>query len=210
MALAVANYHDLYNSFPPAYVADANGRPVHSWRVLLLPFLEQRNLYEQYNFSEPWNSVNNLKLVKQRPNVFGLHGGNNEGSHTNYLAVWGADTVWPFDKCRTFDSISDGSSNTLSIVENVGSGILWTEPRDLNLATMNLSLAGSPPDGISSWLDPPAVVTADGSVMKLDMKMTESDLKGMLVINDGKGVPNLAEQIPDGRDRPARAVPDAE
>jgi len=59
IALAFHNYHDTYRTFPPAYIPDEDGNPKHSWRVLILPFLEQRALYEQYNFDEPWDSPNN-------------------------------------------------------------------------------------------------------------------------------------------------------
>jgi Protein of unknown function (DUF1559) len=50
IALALHDYHQQYGVLPPAYVADASGRPMHSWRVLLLPFLEQQSLYDQYDF----------------------------------------------------------------------------------------------------------------------------------------------------------------
>jgi uncharacterized protein DUF1559 len=71
--VAVATYHDTYGTLPPAYIADAEGKPLHSWRVLLLPFLEQRELYEQYDFDEPWDGPNNRKLLAQRPSVFAFH-----------------------------------------------------------------------------------------------------------------------------------------
>src|SRR5690349_21111160 len=60
IGLALHNYHDTYGSFPPAYVADAEGRPMHSWRVLILPFIDCNDLYKEYNFSEPWSSPDNL------------------------------------------------------------------------------------------------------------------------------------------------------
>ena len=55
-------YEDEHGCFPPAYVADASGRPMHSWRVLILPYLDQQQLYDQYDFSEPWNGPNNQQL----------------------------------------------------------------------------------------------------------------------------------------------------
>src|SRR5262245_18129478 len=67
IGLALQNYHDVYGSLPPAYIADANGKPLHSWRVLILPFLGERNLYEAYQFDEPWNGPSNSKLAEQVP-----------------------------------------------------------------------------------------------------------------------------------------------
>ncbi len=67
IALALQNYHDDYGSFPPAYIPDKDGKPMHSWRVLLLPYLERRTLYEKYRFDEPWNGPNNRKLALEKP-----------------------------------------------------------------------------------------------------------------------------------------------
>src|SRR5438105_1376638 len=62
--LALLNYHDANKSFPPAYVADAEGKPMHSWRVLILPYLERNDLYQQYDFNEPWNGPHNSRLAE--------------------------------------------------------------------------------------------------------------------------------------------------
>src|SRR5207248_2869881 len=66
IGLALLNYHDTYGSFPPAYVADATGKPIHSWRVLILPFMEQSSLYNAYSMAEPWDGPNNRKLLGRR------------------------------------------------------------------------------------------------------------------------------------------------
>ena len=56
IGLAFHNYHDAHKTFPPAYIPDKDGKPMHSWRVLILPYLEQQALYKRYNFDEPWDS----------------------------------------------------------------------------------------------------------------------------------------------------------
>ena len=66
IGLALHAYYDRYGSFPPAYVADANGKPMHSWRVLILPFLEHHPLYRAYDFDEPWDGPNNSQLQAQK------------------------------------------------------------------------------------------------------------------------------------------------
>ncbi|MEO2018211.1 MAG: DUF1559 domain-containing protein [Fuerstiella sp.] len=205
LALAVANYHDTYHCFPPAYIADEDGRPMHSWRVLILPFIEESEIYNQYDFSEPWDSQKNLKLLKQRPQTFRLHGGDNKGTHTNYLAVVGPRTMWPFEKTVTYDSVTDGRSETIHFVENVGSNIQWTEPRDLNLETMSMTLVNDPADGISSWLQPPGAATVAGQVISLDVNVPASELRGMLLINDGQGAGESVTALPDGRSRPIKS-----
>jgi Protein of unknown function (DUF1559) len=68
--LAVANYHETYGCFPPAYLANRDGKPMHSWRVLILPFLAQQELYRAYNFDEPWNGPNNRNLESRIGNIY--------------------------------------------------------------------------------------------------------------------------------------------
>ena len=70
IALAMHNYHDVNGCLPAAYIADKDGKPLHSWRVALLPYLERSDLYERYNFNEPWDSPNNLQVAQQMPEVF--------------------------------------------------------------------------------------------------------------------------------------------
>ena len=70
IAMALHNYAADYQALPPAFVADATGKPMHSWRVLILPYLEQQALYAQYNLSEPWDGPNNIQLLDKVPSYF--------------------------------------------------------------------------------------------------------------------------------------------
>ena len=93
--MAVANYHETYGCFPPAYVADRDGKPMHSWRVLILPFLEQQELYNAYNFAEPWNGPNNRKLAGRVGNIYLRSGLESDQIHTtSFVAVVGPQTMW--------------------------------------------------------------------------------------------------------------------
>src|SRR5579863_7317837 len=71
LGVALHQYHDAYGCFPPAYVMGNDGKPWHSWRVLLLPFLDQKPLYDRYRFDEPWNGTHNRDLHLLRPRVYG-------------------------------------------------------------------------------------------------------------------------------------------
>src|SRR6476620_7242903 len=107
IGLALQNYHDHYHSLPPAYVADADGKPMHSWRVLILPYLEQKALYDKYNFNEPWNGPNNSKLHNEVVRVFCCPSrpGRQTNTETSYVVVTGPGTAWPADKPISFASI---------------------------------------------------------------------------------------------------------
>ena len=86
IAVALQSYYVRYQSYPPAYVADEDGKPAHSWRVLVLPFLgpELKQLYDRYRFDEPWNGPNNSKLAETDISTLLLSLRSNSG-HSNRL-----------------------------------------------------------------------------------------------------------------------------
>jgi len=167
--------------------------------------LDQRQLYEQYDFSKPWDSPGNLQLAARRPGTYLLHGVDDDGgSATNYLAVVGEGTPWQAGRKMTYEMMEETAGRTIRVVENVGSGILWTEPRDLDFSTMPMTLKDDPTDGISSWLQPPAVAMVDGSTVTLSMELTEDEVRNMLLIDSDQTLPGGAREIEDGRNRPMK------
>jgi hypothetical protein len=130
IALALHNYHDQYKEFPPAHIDDADGKPMHSWRVLILPFLEQGNLYAKYRFDEPWNGPNNRQLLEPPPPLYACSA-QVDSPYTDYVAVVGPDTVWPGATSRKLTDIADPQDRTILVVESAVPQILWMEPRDL-------------------------------------------------------------------------------
>lgn len=201
IALALHNYHDDYGCFPSAYVADKDGKPMHSWRALLLPFIEENNLYKQYNFNEPWNGPNNHKLSKER--ICGLNCpscNNPDKTITNYVAVTGPGTIWAGDKGTRIEDITDGTSKTILLVEMADSDIGWMEPRDVTLA----EALGKSGDGVTTVPNsnhctedsyffkgmplPGHIVMADGSVRCLCKRPSAKDLAALLSINEGETV----------------------
>lgn len=189
IALALHHYHDAYGSFPPAYVADANGKPMHSWRVLLLPYIEESALYQRYNFNEPWNGPNNRLLAAEMPRTYGCPsaGGLLGGDETNYVVVVGPGTVWPGATSVSLSQITDGTDDTLLFVEVAGSGISWLEPRDLELATMPLTINPRGKLGISSFHPGRANgATASGRRLGLEIEAkTRGALRSLLTIAGG-------------------------
>jgi hypothetical protein len=189
LALAMHNYHDKYGSFPPAYVADKNGRPMHSWRVLLLPFLELGPLYDQYRFDEPWNGPHNRLLAESAPSLFHCPFDTDAKTDASYLVVVGPKTIFPGASSIKIADITDGTSNTILLVEAVDSGINWLEPRDMSYEEALRGINPKTGWGISSHHEGGAqVALADGSVRLLPDKTPVEQFRLFLERDDGQTV----------------------
>ena len=116
---ALHQYHDRYQSFPPAYVADSNGQRIHSWRALLLPFLDQPELAKSYRWDEPWDGPNNRKLWDQISSVYRCPAASSKQprSDTNYFACVGPTTIWPNTFAVSREKVADGLSDTIQVLE---------------------------------------------------------------------------------------------
>jgi len=180
---ALCVYHEEYGCFPPAYVTDDAGRPMHSWRVLILPYVGEQDLYDAYHFDEPWNGPNNSKLGKIPVQTFQCPSdGQNGRTTTNYVAVVGPDTPWPGRASTNLDEdFADGPENTLLVVEVTNSGISWIEPRDLHVTQMPPRINSKAGQGISSGHPGGANVSfADGSIRFLPDGLSPKTLRAML------------------------------
>jgi hypothetical protein len=132
LGLALLNYEVTHRTFPAAAAGQMAGQPPVSWRVLVLPFVERQDLYQQYHFDEPWDSENNKKLIARMPDVYKAPGSRTAAEgRTNYLAVVGDAYALAADKGHTLVTFTDGTSNTILLVE-VGDqqAVPWTKPED--------------------------------------------------------------------------------
>jgi Protein of unknown function (DUF1559) len=201
IGIALQSYHDHYGCFPPAYIADANGQPMHSWRVLLLPYLEYEPLYAKYDFNEPWNGPNNSTLVAEVPRYYqcptDLPQQRPRLPDTSYLAVAGPGTAWPGDQSVSMQQITDGTSNTLLVVEVHHSGVNWMDPRDLDVTQMVPMINYPTGQGIRSSHNAEGdrgpgefaqVLYCDGSVRSLSNKSPPGDIRAFLTIAGGEKV----------------------
>jgi hypothetical protein len=136
IALAVHNYHDTYNRLPRQAIYDKAGKKkLLSWRVQLLPFMEQKALYDKFKLDEPWDSEHNKKLIPLMPAVFKNPNRPADDYKTTYLAPVGKGTIFGAGRELTFGSITDGTSNTLLFVEaNNDKAVIWTQPDDLEVS----------------------------------------------------------------------------
>jgi prepilin-type processing-associated H-X9-DG protein len=194
IAMALHNYHQVYGVFPPAYIADEHGKPMHSWRVLILPYMGSDTLYAQYDFSEPWDGPNNITLLGQMPNSFDCPSrlrGRALSTSTNYAVVSGQGTMFPGAKSIRLDEVVDGADNTLMVVEVSNAQIPWTKPEDLDLGTMSLGINDEKRPSISSphrHRKGVNVAFSDGSCWFLPESTTADRLRSMLTIAGGEPV----------------------
>jgi hypothetical protein len=129
--LALHGYHDMYGAFPPLYTVDENGNPLHSWRVLLLPFLAGETLYKQIRLDEPWDSEHNKQFHDHRLDTFHCPSSHYLPGQCFYSAIAGA-VLQPAKKAGEikgpdFSYIEDGTSGTIAFVE-VEKSFCWMDP----------------------------------------------------------------------------------
>jgi prepilin-type processing-associated H-X9-DG protein len=188
LGLAMHNYLDVYDCFPPAYTTDENGQPLHSWRVLLLPYLEQDYLYRQIDFDQPWDSPENQILVNMQMPLYTCPSATPiDPSETSYVMIVGPGTISDGPTATRFAQIADGMSYTIMIVEVADSGIHWAEPRDLNFDEMSFQINDPAGNSISSAHPGGAnVVFADGHVESLDEFTSPEQIKAMITISGGE------------------------
>jgi hypothetical protein len=138
IGIALQNYHSAHGSLPPSYFTDEQGRPMHSWRVIILPFVEHKaaaELFQQYRWDEPWNSQHNLALTENyMPQVYACTDkGSRVAGQTNYFAVTGPGTAWDGPNSIREKQVTDGLSNTFAVCDLAGLEIHWSDPRDVSV-----------------------------------------------------------------------------
>ena len=192
IGIALQNYHDRHKCYPPAYVADSQGRPMHSWRALLLPYFEVEqivNIGKLYYFNEPWNGPNNRRIAEQIPHVYRCPSDEENTTQTNYVAIVGPETGWPAPGCMNNRDITDGPPDTIAVVEAVDAGIHWMEPRDLTIDLANDVRSNSIAPGISSrhWNGFNALFF-DSAVHFLPADTSPTRLRAMLTAKGGEHI----------------------
>ena len=161
IALAMHNFHSANNTFPPPAITDKDGKPLLSWRVTILPFLDQQALYNKFKLDEPWDSPHNKALIKEMPPLYLCPSRKQpEAGTTTYRVFVGEEAMFQQGQGTLIQAITDGTSNTIMVVEATDA-VPWTRPDDLKFdpkAKPSLRGAGSPhPGGFNAGF-------ADGSV----------------------------------------------
>ena len=134
IGLAMHNHHDVYKTFPPAAKCDKDGKPLLSWRVLILPFLEETPLYQQFHLDEPWDSPHNKTLIDKMPAIYRSPLTKlADKSRTNYVLPVGPAAAFDGAKALVLKDLKDGSSNTIMTLEvDDDAAVVWSKPDDLS------------------------------------------------------------------------------
>ncbi|MFN0055995.1 MAG: DUF1559 domain-containing protein [Planctomycetales bacterium] len=197
IGLALFEYHDDYGSFPPAYVADEHGQLSHSWRVLILPYLGQEELYNAYRLDESWDSPHNQSIAAKGAEYYrcpsdGQLTGSPATQMTSYVAVIGAETAWPGSQTTTQADFTDGMASTLLIVETSDSGIHWMEPRDLHFDRLPGKINPQPGPGISSrHVGGAYALRGDGAAWFFSESLSAKSIRALLTIGGGEPAVDL-------------------
>ena len=131
ISLALHNYHKANGSFPPAAVVNKAGKPMLSWRVLILPYIEQGVLYKQFKLDEPWDSPTNIKLLDKMPRVYAETVPTAaKANETHYKVFVGNGAAFDLLRGAKFKDFEDGTSNTILVV-TASAPSPWTKPDDL-------------------------------------------------------------------------------
>jgi hypothetical protein len=129
IGLALHNFHSANNHFPPQAITDKSGKPLLSWRVAILPFIDQQGVFNEFKLDEPWDSPNNKALLERMPMTYAVPGADAEPGMTFYRGFSGAHTLFDpnVKDGLSLASVTDGTSNTLGIVE-AREAVPWTKP----------------------------------------------------------------------------------
>jgi hypothetical protein len=193
LVLAMHNYHEVHKAFPPLYTVNSEGKPLHSWRVLILPYIET-GLYEQIRLDEPWDSEHNSQFHKQVINIYQCSDNKNSkpGADCCYAVIAGEAFI-PAKGAgeiigNSIANITDGISNTIGIVE-VKEPFCWMDPtKDVSLEELQKGIntqegrVGSSHPGIIN------VGMLDGSARVISNQVPQETLKALGTCAGGENV----------------------
>lgn len=185
IAIAFHNYHDAMGKFPPAAIRGKDGKALLSWRVVILPYIDQGTLYQQFKLDEPWDSPNNIQLLRSMPATYSLARVRpREPYATCYQVFVGPSTPFEGQVGTTLGMISDGTSNTLLVAE-AADAVPWTKPDDLPFV----------PDGplpkFGNAMGRHSVAFCDGSVQFLSRGIDDATLRALITSRGGEAIGNL-------------------
>ncbi len=185
IGVALHNYHDVNGVLPAAAIVDKKGKPLLSWRVAILPYVEQDNLYKKFHLDEAWDSPHNKPLSQTRVKVFELPYIESKPGITHYRAFVGNGAVFDQIQGVKFSQISDGTSNTLMVVE-AADGVPWAKPDEIEFDPAKPMLKH-----LRFEKNVCNILMCDGSVRSVSNKLKEAVLTLLIQRDDGQPIPDF-------------------
>ncbi len=191
IAKALNAYAADHGSYPPPASRDANNVKLHSWRVMILPYLGEEALYNDFRLDVPWSDPNNMSVAANMPAVYRHPDGNSSGLYREsaYYLIVGPGTLFPAAGPLGPDRIIDDPSQTILLIEGtplVPSG-MWTEPIDLEFAKMSGQIGSNPgidPGGLLE--DGAAMATVDGRGHFVPDSMMSNTFRALVTPSGGE------------------------
>jgi Protein of unknown function (DUF1559) len=177
--LALPFYESANKALPPAAVTDKDGKPLLSWRVLILPYIEQDSLFREFHLDEPWDSPHNVKLIDRMPKTYEPFRGkkSNPPNTTHYRVFIGNNTPW--SQKTTLEDITArrGTANTIMAIE-AEEPVIWTKPDELEIGPDKpFPKLGLTPDLV-------LVAMFDGSVQSFPKPLDETEIRKLIPLWD--------------------------
>ncbi|MCL2346811.1 MAG: DUF1559 domain-containing protein, partial [Planctomycetaceae bacterium] len=195
ITIAMLLYHADHGTLPPACTVDANGKPLQSWRVLLLPYLgeKEKALFAQIRLDEPWDSEHNRQFHDKMPAIYqcpttAKKNGNKPGE-TNYTVIVGDKT--PFDRSGSGKKLSDfgPESADMVLVTETRQAVNWMNPAsDVTFEQAKTGINGTPenPCAIGSWHSGGCNVGLRSGAMDFISESTSQDVWEKMLTGTGK------------------------
>ena len=179
--MACQRYEDVNGTLPPAVVYGPDGKPLHSWRVLILPFIEEDCLLKQFKLDEPWDSPHNLALLEKMPRLYAPPRSKESlvpPYHTICHVFVGPGTAFEGPQgLKLAKDFPNGTSNTLLFVE-AGEPVPWTKPQEIAYDP-----AQPPPRLRGFFKNRFRACTADGSRRNVEYDTPDEELRSMITRN---------------------------
>lgn len=185
ISLALHSYRDEHGGFPPAFTVDDKGKPLHSWRTLILPYLGRISLYDSIDLTRPWDDPVNARAAQASLSEYRCPSFSGPANHATYLGCLAPQGCFQLTEPRALSEITDGASETLMVLEvPADRAVPWMSPQDAE-ETLVLSLG---PDSKFYHTGGTHAARCDGSVLFFSENISKKQLHALFTIAGGETV----------------------